>query len=76
MFVAGGFADVAFDKVLVLAEAAELPEEIDVDRARKARDRAQTRMEAQRQEDLDYTRAKTALQRAILRIKLHELAGK
>ena len=75
VFVAGGFADVAFDKVLVLAEAAELPEEIDVDRAKKARERAEARLAAQRQEEIDYVRAKAALQRAILRLRLRELAA-
>lgn len=72
-FVSGGFADVAFNKVLVLAEAAELPAEIDVERARKARERAETRLAIERREDIDYVRAKSALERAILRIKLHEL---
>ncbi|EFL52719.1 ATP synthase F1, epsilon subunit [Solidesulfovibrio fructosivorans JJ]] len=73
VFVSGGFADVTFDKVLVLAEAAELPEEIDVDRARKARERAAARLAVEQREDIDYARAKSALQRAILRIRLHEL---
>lgn len=75
VFVSGGFADVAFDRVLVLAEAAELPEEIDLDRARKARERAEVRLEARRQEEIDYARAKSALERAVMRIRLHELAG-
>jgi F-type H+-transporting ATPase subunit epsilon len=75
VFVAGGFADVTADKVLILAEAAELPEEIDLDRARKARERAEARLAAQRQEAVDYTRAKAALQRAITRVKLYEVAS-
>jgi F-type H+-transporting ATPase subunit epsilon len=70
VFVSGGFADVTADKVLILAEAAELPEEIDIDRARKARERAEARLAATRQEDIDYTRAKSALQRALTRMKL------
>lgn len=74
VFVSGGFADVSGGKVLILAEAAELPEEIDVDRAKKARERAKVRLEVERRENVDYVRAKSALQRAVLRIRLHELA--
>ena len=73
-FVSGGFADIAGDKVLILTEAAELPGEIDVDRAEKARERARERLEAERRESVDYARAKSALERAVLRIRLHELA--
>lgn len=75
-FVGGGFADVTGRRVLVLAEAAELSWEIDVDRARLARDRAKARLVAARQENVDYTRAASALQRAVLRLKLSELAGR
>ncbi|KHK02008.1 F0F1 ATP synthase subunit epsilon [Desulfovibrio sp. TomC] len=74
VFVSGGFADVSPEKVLILAEAAELPEEIDLDRARKARDRAEARLAVERQEAVDYTRAKAALQRAMARMKLHQVA--
>ena len=75
VFVSGGFAEVGPDKVLIMAEAAELPEEIDLDRARKARARAQARLEAQRHEKVDYARAKAALERAIARMKLHDVTG-
>jgi len=74
VYVGGGFADVGPNKVLVLAEVAELPEEIDVDRARRARERAAARLEAQRQERVDYARAKAAMQRALMRIRLYEEA--
>ena len=75
VFVSGGFAEVGPDKVLVLAEAAELPEEIDIDRARKARQRAEARLEAQRKDRVEEARAKAALQRALARLKLHAVAG-
>lgn len=74
VFVSGGFADVSPDKVLILAEAAELPEEIDLDRARKARERAEARLASERREVEDFTRAKAALQRAMARLKLHQVA--
>jgi F-type H+-transporting ATPase subunit epsilon len=75
VFVSGGFAEVTPAKVLILAEAAELPDEIDLDRARKARERAEARLAVERRETVDYVRAKAALQRALLRIKLHSLAS-
>ncbi len=74
LFVAGGFAEVLGDKVTVLAEVAELPEEIDLDRAKKARQRAVERLEVERRERIDYARAKAALQRSIMRMKCREEA--
>ena len=74
-YVGGGFAETTRDRVLVLAEAAELPEEIDAARARKARERAAARLEAQRREKIDYARARAALHRAMTRLRLHEQAG-
>ncbi|MEL7642171.1 MAG: F0F1 ATP synthase subunit epsilon [Solidesulfovibrio sp.] len=74
VFVSGGFIEVTSSRVLVLAEVAEMPHEIDIDRARKARERAEARLVEQR-EAVDYARAKAALQRAITRIRLHEMAG-
>ena len=72
VYIGGGFADVGPQKVLILAEVAERPEEIDLDRARRARERAAARLEARRQETVDYVRAKAALDRAIMRIRLCE----
>ncbi|WP_428564840.1 MAG: F0F1 ATP synthase subunit epsilon [Solidesulfovibrio sp. DCME] len=74
VFVTGGFADVTPGRVLILAEVAELAREIDLVRARRSRERAEARLAGQR-EDVDFTRAKAALQRALTRIKLHELSG-
>jgi len=67
--VHGGFMEVRKDKVVILAESAELPEEIDVDRARSAKERAERRL-AQRAENIDYARAQIALQKAINRLKV------
>ncbi len=74
VYIGGGFADVGPEKVLILAEVAERPEEIDLDRARRARERAAVRLEARRQETVDYARARAALDRAIMRIRLCETA--
>jgi F-type H+-transporting ATPase subunit epsilon len=62
--VSGGFAEVGPDHVTVLAETAERPEEIDLARARAARDRADRRLRPQAGEEVDVPRALTALARA------------
>lgn len=68
--VAGGFAEVRNDKVIVLADAAELPGEIDRARAERARDRAEQRLSGRSQDEIDYTRAATALARALIRLQV------
>jgi F-type H+-transporting ATPase subunit epsilon len=68
--VNGGFVEVRKDKVVVLAESAELPEEIDVERARAAKERAERRLAAGKQDEIDFRRAEMALQKAINRINV------
>ena len=63
-----GYAEVRPDKVIVLAETAELAEEIDVARAEAARQRAEDRLRRWGDETIDFARAQAALQRAIARI--------
>ena len=67
--VAWGFAEVLQDKVTILAETAERPQEIDIERAQKAKERAEQRLKSN---DLkvDYTRAEDALQRAETRLSV------
>jgi F-type H+-transporting ATPase subunit epsilon len=67
--VAWGFAEVLQDKVTILAETAEHPQEIDIERAQKAKERAEQRLKSN---DLkvDYTRAEGALQRAETRLNV------
>ncbi|MGA7291914.1 MAG: F0F1 ATP synthase subunit epsilon [Terriglobales bacterium] len=67
--VAWGFAEVLPDKVTILAEAAERPQEIDVERAQKAKDRAEQRLKSN-DPKIDYTRAEDALQRAETRLNV------
>jgi len=67
--VAWGFAEVLPDKVTVLAETAERPSEIDVERARKAKERAEQRL-ASGDTAVDVERALDALQRAESRLKV------
>jgi F-type H+-transporting ATPase subunit epsilon len=74
VFVSGGFAEVSGNKVTILAEVAERPEDIDVERAKKAQDRAKQRLERER-EKVDFARAQAAIQRAMYRMKVRESAG-
>ncbi|GIO07405.1 ATP synthase epsilon chain [Brevibacillus reuszeri] len=67
MAVSGGFMEVRGDKVTILAETAELPGDIDVERAKAAKARAEKRL-AEKYAELDVLRAERALQRAMARL--------
>ena len=68
--VAGGVAEVLPEKVTILATAAENVEEIDFDRALKARERAEERLKLTLATDADrYMRVTTALKRSNLRLQ-------
>jgi F-type H+-transporting ATPase subunit epsilon len=67
--VAGGFAEVRNDKVIVLADTAERPPEIDRARAERAKERAE-RLLSGRQDDIDFARAQAALARALTRLQV------
>lgn len=68
--ISGGFLEVSKEKITVLARTAELPEEIDVDRALKARERAEKRLKEISKDRVDQARAKAALDRAIARLNV------
>ena len=67
--VGGGFLVVQKERTTVLTRSAELPEEIDVDRAEQAKQRAEERL-AMRNPAIDAARAQAALQRALARLKV------
>ena len=69
VFVSGGFAQIADNKVTILAESAELASNIDVERAQEAKARAEQRL-ADAKADIDMARAELALQRAVARIRV------
>ncbi len=71
MALGGGFIDVRDDQLTVLAKTAELAGEIDALRAREAKERAERRL-AERRDELDFNRARLALQKALLRLKIAE----
>lgn len=66
--VQGGFVEVRKDKVVILAESAELPEDIDLERAQAAKARAEQRLSNARRDEVDFRRAEMALQRAMNRL--------
>jgi F-type H+-transporting ATPase subunit epsilon len=69
--IISGFAEVLGDRVTVLAETAERPEEIDVARATEAKKRAEQRLAAAASDpNVDWTRAAIALQRSLIRIQV------
>ena len=68
--VSGGFAEVTGTKVTIVAESAESGREIDVERARRARERAEKRLAATKTEAIDWTRAEAALRRSMVRMKV------
>lgn len=67
-----GFVEIRKDRVTVLAESCEWPDEIDVERAEEAKERAENRIKSGRK-DVDMLRAELALKKALTRI---DLAGK
>ena len=64
-----GFAEILPDKVTILAELAEWPHEIDMDRAHAARERAEKRLH-DHEAEVDTARAEIALKKALVRINL------
>ncbi len=66
--VTDGFAKIMPDKVVIMTDTAEYPDEIDVNRAKAAKQRAEERMQKQLSQ-LEYMRSKAALSRAMARIR-------
>lgn len=67
--VVDGYVSVLDNKATIVTEAADWPNEIDVKRAEKAKERAENRMR-QEKETIDVDRAELALKRAINRLEL------
>ncbi|MDP4160593.1 MAG: ATP synthase delta/epsilon chain alpha-helix domain-containing protein, partial [Bacillota bacterium] len=68
---AGGFVEVAENSATVLADTAELSEQIDIPRAHEAKERATKRLSGNSSE-IDLKRAELALRRAVARINASE----
>jgi F-type H+-transporting ATPase subunit epsilon len=67
--VSWGFIEVLPERLIVLAQTAERAEEIDVDRARRAQQRAEDRLKNVTATDIDFERARAALMRALARLQ-------
>jgi F-type H+-transporting ATPase subunit epsilon len=70
--IAGGFLQVRPDKVVVMAETADMASEIDLEKAQQARAEAEKAIEAGFEEGADLAAARAALQQALLRIRVGE----
>jgi F-type H+-transporting ATPase subunit epsilon len=68
--VSGGFLEVRKEKITILAQSAELPEDIDVNRAQAAKERAERRIAESGKEAADFKRAQLSLQRAMARLQV------
>ena len=70
--IVGGFVQVRPDKVVVMAETADMASEIDLEKAQEARREAEQALEAGYHEGADLAVARAALQQALLRIRVAE----
>src|SRR6266404_2656415 len=70
LHVSGGFVEVNDDRVSVLAEIAERPEEIDAARARLAREHSEKQLSSASGSEEDFEEARTKLERSMVRLQL------
>ena len=70
LHVSGGFVEVTDDRVSVLAEIAERPEEIDAARARQARERTEKQLSSWSGTEEDFEKARAKLERSVVRLQL------
>ncbi|HLW78262.1 MAG TPA: F0F1 ATP synthase subunit epsilon [Terriglobia bacterium] len=73
--VSWGFAEVLPDRVIVLAQTSERAGEIDAERARRSRQRAEDRLKKSADPEVDLQRAQAALERAMARLEVAEKAA-
>jgi F-type H+-transporting ATPase subunit epsilon len=74
--VSGGYAEVLDNVMTVLAPAAEYAEEIDTDRAQRAKEIAEKKIGELNQEDQDFAAAEAALRRALIRLQVAGREGR
>jgi F-type H+-transporting ATPase subunit epsilon len=70
--ISGGFLEVRPDRIIVLADAAERAEEIDIARAEAAKKLAEERLQERRAPSVDEAQIEAALRRAMIRLKVAE----
>lgn len=76
MAVSWGYAEVTPKKVTILAEAAEVAAEIDIERAKAAMERAEKELKKLSKEDKDYLIEAARLEKSIIRVQVAERVGK
>jgi F-type H+-transporting ATPase subunit epsilon len=69
---AGGTIEVLNNNVLILADSVEVIDDIDIERAERAKTRAEQNLKRKKEEETDFVRAELALKRAINRINARE----
>ena len=71
LMVSGGFCEVSNNKITFLVESADFGHQIDVERAMRAKERAEKRLAqaSAHDESINVTRAEASLQRALIRLK-------
>ncbi len=76
LMISGGFCEVSNNQITFLVESAEFGRQIDVDRAMRAKERAEKRLAKSAQHDdlINRTRAEAALQRALARMKVAKMS--
>jgi F-type H+-transporting ATPase subunit epsilon len=76
LMISGGFCEVSNNQITFLVESAELGRQIDVDRAMRAKERAEQRLakSVQHADLINRTRAEAALQRALARMKVSKMS--
>ncbi len=72
LFISGGFLEVRPDRVIVLADACERVEEIDIARAEEAKRRAEERLAERHVTEVDTVRTEASIRRALARLKVAE----
>ena len=75
LHVSGGFVEVNNDRVAVLAEIAEKPEEIDAARARLAREHSEKQLSSWSGTEEDFEKARAKLERSVVRLRLATRSG-
>ena len=75
LHVSGGFIEVNHDRVSVLAEIAERPEEIDAARARLSRERTEKQLSSWSGAEEDFEKARAKLERSMVRLQLATHSG-
>ncbi|MGB9679859.1 MAG: F0F1 ATP synthase subunit epsilon [Thermoanaerobacteraceae bacterium] len=68
-FISSGFMEVKRDSVTILSSAVEWPEEIDIERAKSAKERAEEKLR-QKKSQQEYVLASAALRRALMRMQI------